>query len=95
MNEITKNLMCVVVRGDIEVWIDEEKVDSLMALIEKSTIVKIGNNILNTKDIVGIFEPQVIEDRNHKKNRDYTCKYGVWHGRNDVCGHVNKLGYKD
>ena len=93
--EITKNLMCVVVRGGIEIWIDEDKVDNLMAMIEKQTVVKIGNNVLNTKDIVGIFEPEVIQERDNKKG-GYKCLKleDTYHVRGEKCEHFNKLGYK-
>ena len=93
--EITKNLMAVVVRGGIEVWIDEDKVDSLKSLIERGGIIGIGKNLINSKDIVGIFEAEVIQERDNKKG-GYKCLRfeDTYHTRGEKCEHYNSLGYK-
>lgn len=95
MNEITKNLMCVVIRGGLEVWIDEDKVDNLMAVIEKNSVVKIEKNIINTKDIVGVFTPEVMKDRDSKKKGEWRCDYGKIHQKYEKCVCVNSLGYRN
>ena len=95
MNEVTKNLMCVVIRGGIEVWIDDDKVDNLMTVIEKSSVVKIDKNIINTKDIVGVFTAEVMEEMRSRKRGDWECGYGKIHQRNEKCPCVNSLGYKN
>jgi ribosomal protein L19E len=94
MNEITKNLMCVVIRGGLEVWIDDDKVDNLMIVIEKNSVVKIDNNVINTKDIVGIFTPEVMKGRDTRKRGDWQCDYGRTHQKYEKCPCVNSLGYK-
>lgn len=94
MTEITKNLMCVVVRGGIEVWIDDEKVDNLMGAMEKDSVIKMGKNVINTKDIVGIFSPEVIAERDKKKKGDWDCKYGNTHQKYEKCVCLNSKGYR-
>jgi hypothetical protein len=94
MNEITKNLMCVVIRGGLEVWIDDDRVNNLMAVIEKSSVVKIEKNVINTKDIVGIFTPEVMKERDIRKRGDWDCSYGNTHQKYEKCICLNKLGYR-
>jgi len=53
---LSKNLMCVLLRGGVEIWVEQEKIEPLTKAIEKKEIIRIGNNIINSVDITGIFE---------------------------------------
>ncbi len=53
-HEVSKNLLCIVMRNGIEVWIDGEKSEQLNSLMEKQRFIKIGNKVLNVRDISGI-----------------------------------------
>ena len=71
---------------------DEEKkiIKGLSLITAKPTI-----NVLNTKDIVGIFEPEVIQERDNKKGGYKCLKFeDTYHVRGEKCEHFNKLGYK-
>jgi hypothetical protein len=86
--EISKNLMCIVMRGGIEVWIESDKLDPLMGLLETKRFIKVGDQIINTADISGIYEAKTVEDNWYKKNGYWKCKQGnYWHKRNEECGH--------
>jgi len=86
--EISKNLMCIVMRGGIEVWIEYDKLGSLMDLLETKRFVKVENQIINTADISGIYDAKTVEDNWYKKNGYWKCKQGnYWHKRNEECGH--------
>lgn len=92
--KLTKNLMCVVVRGGLEVWIDEDKIDNLKALIERGGLIGIGKNLINSKDIVGVFEASTMSDYNHRKNGEWKCEKGSWHKKFEECScpKVNEKG---
>jgi ribosomal protein L19E len=85
--ELTKNLMCVVIRGGIEIWIEKEKIDPLAKAIERKEVIRIGNNIINSVDISGIFEAQVMEEHTRRKNGQWRCDYGFWHKKFEECAH--------
>ena len=86
--EITKNLMCILMRSGIEVWVDEAKVDEVIAKMEGKSIFRIGNQVINPADISGIFDPKVMKDNWYRKNGYWKCeKADYWHRRNEECGH--------
>lgn len=106
--EVSKNLMCICIRGGIEIWVEKEKIDQIIKLWEERKIFTIEGNVINPADISGIFDPLVMEERTRRKNGqwkgedgdwhnrgDWECKYGAWHEQYQKCGHTNSLGYKD
>jgi len=86
---IAKNLLCICVRGGLEVWIDQEKLEPVVQAIKKKELIRIGNTVINPVDISGIFEAKDMEDRNRRKNGQYQCRYGFWHEKFDQCGHTS------
>ena len=90
--EISKNLVCVLMRGGIEIWVDVEKVDMIKMGMEQKRIFKIGNSIVNGVDIMGVFEAKTMEERNHRKNGDWQCQHGFWHEKFNQCGHRSSKG---
>lgn len=85
--EISKNLMCICVRGGIEVWVEQEKMEPLVEMIKNKELIRIGDNVINPVDISGIFGAKEMEERNRRKNGQYQCQYGYWHEKFDQCGH--------
>ena len=93
MNELTKNLMCVVMRDGIEIWIDEDKVDALQKMLEKNRFVRIGKQVINVADVSGVYEAKTMEEKTRRKNGQWKCEAGYWHEKNQECGHHNLPGY--
>ena len=85
--EVSKSLMCICIRGGIEIWIEEEKIKPLIELIRKKELIQIGKNIINPVDITGIFEAKEMEDRTKRKNGYWKCDYGFWHQKFEQCAH--------
>jgi len=83
--ELTKNLMCIAIRGGVEVWIDSEKLNELQKELEKRKFIKVGGEIINSVDISGVFKAQTMEDRTHRKNGEWKCRHEEWHGRGEKC----------
>ena len=95
MTEITKKQECIFIRNGIEIWVDEDKAvqiktDLLQGIA--NNFIKAGNRIINVKEIVGIFNPDDLEDLKRRKNGQWKCDYGEWHNRGENCGcHKSRL----
>jgi hypothetical protein len=88
MNDLTKKIMCLKMRGDIEIWLEKERLDDLMAILEtqkENRFIRIDEQIINTADIVGIFTPKTMESMTRRKNGQWECKYGNWHEKREPC----------
>lgn len=89
MNEISKNLMCVQMRSGVEVWLESDRATNLQTTllnITGSKFIKIDDQIVNTADIVGLFNPKTMADHTHRKNGKWQCSFNTWHQKNDTCG---------
>lgn len=87
-NEVSKNLMCIVMRGSVEIWLEKDKCEKLMQLLEAGQIsrfVRIDDQFINIADVVGIFTPQTIEERNKLKAGRWKCKHDIWHSKGEEC----------
>ena len=94
--ELSKNLMCILIRGGIEIWAEEEKVKNLQRILENSSeskFIGLENETINTADITGIFQAKTMEDLTRRKNGYWKCKYNVWHKRGEQCAHGELLKY--
>ena len=88
MNELTKNLVCVCLRNGAEIWVEMEKAEALEKLLTETTgkpFVKFGDEVFNTADVVGILSAKTMEATTRRKNGEWQCKYGKWHGKRDKC----------
>ena len=105
--EISKKLMCILMRENLEIWIEEEKLEPLMAMLETRRFIKIENRVINTADISGIYPASDMEDRTRRKNGqwkdeegiwrnrgEWKCDYNNWHTKGDFCKCTNSLGYR-
>ena len=80
--ELTKNLMCICLYGDIEIWIEQERAEKIQAMLESSAaprFVNIDGESINTSNIVGIFLAKSMEARTRRKNGQWQCDYNKWH----------------
>jgi hypothetical protein len=105
--EITKNLMCVLMREGVEIWIEEEKLEPLMGMLETKRFIKIDGRVINVADISGIYPAVDMEDRTRRMNGqwkdengiwrnrgEWKCDYNNWHTKGDYCKCTNSLGYR-
>lgn len=86
--EITKDLRCIVLRNGIEIWFEAEKLvtlEQMLASAERSTFIKIEGEMVNTADISGVFTARAMEELNRKRNGQWKCQYGTWHGKSAKC----------
>ena len=86
--EITTNLMCIVMRNNIIIWIEKERAEKLyhiLPTITQSKFIEFDGRMINTADISGIFTPQDMEDYTRRKNGQWKCDKGNWHERKEEC----------
>lgn len=81
--EITKNLMAVVMRNGIEIWIEKDKIKKLILILstaKTSKFIVVENEVINTADIIGVFSAKTMEEfilRRPNPNKKLTHKkYG-------------------
>lgn len=87
--ELSKNLMCIRMRGGIEIWIEKEKAQKLIDLLgtTKTKFVEIEDEIINSVDVEGIFTPKTMEELTRRKNGQWKCVFNFWHQRGEQCAH--------
>ena len=90
MNEISKNLQCVAMRNGVEIWIEQGRVENFKKTLQQmrqSTFVELPEGqVVNTADIVGIFQAQDMEEARRKSWGQWKDKTGNWHDKGErVC----------
>ena len=86
--EVSNQQMCVLMRSGIEIWIDKERANRLIVILNKlnkSIFIDFEDRCFNTADITGIFTPQDLEDLKRRKNGQYKCQWGIWHDKQEIC----------
>lgn len=94
MKEIAKKQRCVLIRGGLEIWVDEEKVDTLMQAMQSQKLIDIDGEIVNTFEIVGVYTPDRVEEIRMNKQGKWKCKHGNWHDRHEKCFCRKVMGYE-
>jgi hypothetical protein len=96
--EIVKDLRIVSVRGGVEISVEKDRLREILPKLERGGFVDIDGEILNVKDIVGIFSPKVIEEPIRRKNGQWKDSKGNWHDKGTrvcpICGNILPEGMK-
>lgn len=88
MNKLTKNLVCISMRNGVEIWIEKDRVSHLVDSIEKikdNKFIVIGEEVVNTADIVGFFKADTMEESTRRKNGEWKCQHNNWHNKYESC----------
>lgn len=86
--EISVKLVCVQMRSGVEIWIEQAKAEKLQGVLKKitgSTFIDVGDEIVNSADIVGVFTPETMDATIRRKNGQWQCAQGTWHDRGEKC----------
>ena len=88
MNEIAKQQVCVLIRSGLELWIDADRVEALEKSLADTSkrFLRINGQLINPFEILGVFTPDAMEDRQRRKNGQWKCLKGNWHEKNQGCG---------
>lgn len=86
--EIAKKQKCVLLRNDIEIWIDEDQSSRLIAVLDNrqsSQFIELQGQLINRSDVTGIFTAEKMEEKTRRKNGAWQCEYRKWHDKNTKC----------
>jgi hypothetical protein len=88
MTQLSKNLMCIVIRGGIEKWVEKEKSDTLSSALKRKDcpqFIEYEGEMINRADITGIFSADTMQEKTRQKNGQWKCQYGEWHDKFEKC----------
>lgn len=76
-------------RNGIEIWIDQEKAESLLAILSEKNapqFITFEGRLINKADLTGVYLPEDMEEMTFRKNGQWKCRFGVWHNKGENCG---------
>lgn len=87
MTELAKKQVCVLIRSGLELWIDAEREEELEKVLADSTkrFIRINGQLVNPFEVLGVFTPDAMEDRQRRKNGQWKCLKGNWHDKTHMC----------
>lgn len=80
-NEVSKNLVCIVIRNGIHIWIEADRAETLRQVLHSANehkFIEFDERFINTADLTGIFTPQDLAELTRRKNGEWQCKHGKW-----------------
>lgn len=96
--QISKRLMCIFIRGGLEIWAEEDKIKNLQQILrtvgKESKFIELEGETINTADITGIFYAKTMEDLTRRKNGMWKCRWNYWHNRGEQCACDDLEKYK-
>ena len=86
--ELTRQLKCVVLNGGVEMWVDEDQAAKVEDAIQGGIkFIKIHGELINTFNVVGVFNAATMSDKIRRRNGDWQCNHGNWWKKADSkCG---------
>lgn len=91
--ELSKNLVCICMRGGIEIWVEQDRSENMVAMLTGQNppqFMKYENRLINRADVVGIFTASDMEEHTRRKNGEWRCGKGEWHERGIKCACLSK-----
>ncbi len=91
--DVSKNLFCIVLRGGMEVWLEQDRATALQDVLQRITsskFIMVDDQTLNTADITGVFKAATMADATRRKNGQWSCQHGGWHDKGEQCGCIAK-----
>jgi hypothetical protein len=86
MREVDVPRKCIVLRNGYEIWLEVERADrmeKLLSNVDCPRFVKIGDILVNTADISGIFPPEGMKEKQMRDRGYWKCQHGIWHDKRD------------
>lgn len=97
-NEISNNLMCILINGNIELWVEDKRLEPLKKLLLSENCPQFfyyEGRLINKNSITAILNPQDMEERTRRKNGEWACQMGSWHARGQLCECPRYMGKPD
>jgi len=93
--KLSKQKKCILMRNEIQIWIDKDKANSLIKRLQETDkrfiTLRERGEVINVADVQGIYSPKTIEEYKRRKNGQWKCKHGTWHDRGSDCESENCL----
>ena len=85
--ELTKNLICVLTRSGVEIWLEKERIENLIKLVKNGVeFIECEEAFISKGDFAGVYTAAQMADRTKRKNGQYQCsRKGKWHDRFEKC----------
>ena len=87
-NELSKNLVCVLIRNGVELWVESERADKLKGILlskDCPQFIEYNGQLINKSDITGIYDALTMEEKSLRKNGKWKCDKNNWHDRYERC----------
>lgn len=87
MQELSKSLVCIIIRGGLEIWVEQDRSQAMVELLTSKNppqFIKYENRLINRADVVGIFTAKDLEAHTRRKNGEWQCEY-TWHPKGGKC----------
>src|SRR3990167_3133105 len=82
--EITIQLQCVVLNGQVEKWLEKERAEIIREAVKRGDkFVEINGELMNTSAVVGIFNAQTMAEKIRRRNGEWQCEHGNWWAKMD------------
>lgn len=79
-----ENAKCILVRGDIEIWVSESEANKTSQLVQDGMkFVYVRGRLINTMNIVGIFTPEDMEEKGLKHRGMWKADNGQWFSKDE------------
>lgn len=78
-------MYCLVTRNDFQYWLRDDQVEQVQSVLNSGAKwLKLGNDYINTADVVGIVNEEVYRNRVQRKRGFQQVGYGEWVSRYDT-----------
>ena len=88
MNTLSKKLCCILMRSGVQIWVEQERAESLQVVLQATQnhkFVRFEGETFNTADLEGVYSAQTMENLTRRKNGEWQCHEGIWHIRSEKC----------
>jgi len=84
-------------KSGIEIWLEADRATALRQALQSLTgskFIDLGDEMLNTTEIEGIFTAPTLADFTRRKNGEWKCTHNEWHTRGQQCDCSQANRYK-
>jgi hypothetical protein len=77
MTQLTKQLKCICLYGDIELWVEADRADKLVTLMKSRSserFVEIAGQVISISSVIAVLDATKVAERTRRKNGEYQCE---------------------
>ena len=78
-------MFCLITRNDLQYWVRDDQVKQIQEVLESGVKwLKLGDDFINTSDIVGLVNESAIKEKTQRKRGFFQVGNGEWASRYDT-----------